>query len=61
MDQFGTVRFMENIRGGDESTRSATATSYEALEQVDVYERLHRLTRGSEHVSSTTGDANLGV
>jgi ABC-type multidrug transport system fused ATPase/permease subunit len=52
----GTIQ--ENLRGGDESINSGDMV--EALEQVDVYERLHRLPEGLSTIV-TAGDSMLGV
>jgi ATP-binding cassette, subfamily B, bacterial len=52
----GTI--MENIRGGNESINSGDVVH--ALEDVDAYERLHRLPEGLNTIV-TAGDANLGV
>ncbi len=52
----GTI--LENLRGGDESITSADVV--EALEQVDVYERLQRLSEGL-NTYVTAGDSMLGT
>lgn len=52
----GTIH--ENLRGGDESINNSDVV--EALEQVDVYERLQRLPDGLNTIV-TTGDSMLGV
>jgi ATP-binding cassette subfamily B protein len=52
----GTIQ--ENLRGGDESINSGDIV--EALEQVDVYERLHRLPEGLSTIVAA-GDSMLGV
>ncbi|MFK8110681.1 MAG: ATP-binding cassette domain-containing protein [Rubripirellula sp.] len=52
----GTI--LENIRGGDESINSGDVVH--ALEEVDVYERLHRLPEGLNTLV-TAGDSMLGV
>ena len=52
----GTIS--ENLRGGDDAINNSDIV--DALEQVDVYERLQRLPEGlSTYV--TTGDSMLGV
>lgn len=52
----GTIQ--ENLRGSDESINSGEIV--EALEEVDVYERLHRLPEGLSTIV-TAGDSMLGV
>lgn len=52
----GTI--LENLRGGDESITSSDVV--DALEKVDVYERLQRLPEGL-NTYVTAGDAMLGT
>jgi ABC-type multidrug transport system fused ATPase/permease subunit len=52
----GTIQ--ENLRGSDESINSSEIV--EALEEVDVYERLQRLPEGLNTIV-TAGDSMLGV
>jgi ABC-type multidrug transport system fused ATPase/permease subunit len=52
----GTIQ--ENLRGGDESINNGDIAK--ALEEVDVYERLHRLTDGMSTIVAA-GDSMLGV
>jgi ABC-type multidrug transport system fused ATPase/permease subunit len=52
----GTIE--ENLRGGDDSIN--TGEIVEALEEVDVYERLQRLPEGINTIV-TAGDSMLGV
>ncbi len=52
----GTIQ--ENLRGGDESINNSNVV--EALEQVDVYERLQRLPEGLDTIVAA-GDSMLGV
>lgn len=52
----GTI--LENIRGGDESINSGDVVH--VLEELDVYERLHRLPEGL-NTYVTAGDSMLGV